>query len=235
MKRHMKCVLVLAMTLITPAVVTAQAPAAPADNVNPAVLEVNGEKIYAAEISMTMRNVIAQMGGDTSAESQEAALQMATQRMVEQTLLAQEARRTNVQPNEERLAAMVRNVEQQAGGRDALESSMGNFGMSYDQLVEYLLEMELSRSLIAEQISPTIEVTEEQVKTFYDENPELFDAEEQVRVSVSATLRCIEVARVWVEGETLDVIERHQPARSIPGTCGLWQRGEQAGRDIDRA
>jgi peptidyl-prolyl cis-trans isomerase C len=177
----MKRLLALAIALVMPVAVNAQAPATPASDVNPAVLEVNGEKIYAAEISMTMRNVVAQMGGNNTPENQEAAVQLATQRMIEQTLLAQEARRTNVQPNEERLAEMVRTVEQQAGGREALESNIGTLGMSYDQLVGFLREMELTRSLIARQISPTIQVSDEEVKTFYTENPELFDAEEQVR------------------------------------------------------
>lgn len=161
----------------------AQDAAPPPANTNPAVLDVNGEKVYAAEISMTMQNIAAQLGGRENLESEQELVQMATQRVVEQTLLAQEARRTNVQPNELRLAQMVEAIENQAGGRQALETNIGKFGMSHAQLVEYLREMELSRSLIEKQISPTIQVTDEEVTEFYNENPELFMADEQVRVS----------------------------------------------------
>lgn len=173
--------LFLAIAMVAPAVTIAQTPAASSSNQNPAVLEVNGEKVYAAEITMTMQNVAAQMGGREKIEDENALVQMATQRVVEQKLLAQEARRTNVQVNELRLAEMIQAIERQAGGREALEASIGTFGMNYEQLVEYLRELELSRGLIEKQISPTIQVTDDEVTAFYEENGELFDVEEQVR------------------------------------------------------
>ena len=180
MKRHTIFVLIFVAAIIAAIVAFAQAPTAPVGDVNPAMIEVNGEKIYAAEISMIMQNIAAQMGGRDKVQDEQQLVQMATQRVVEQTLLAQEARRTNIQPNELRLAEMMQSLEQQAGGREALESNMAAFGMRYDQLAEFIREMELSRSLIEKQISPTIQVSDEEVKAFYEENPELFDAEAQV-------------------------------------------------------
>jgi peptidyl-prolyl cis-trans isomerase C len=192
MKRHTRFALILVAALIAPAVAIAQTPAAPGGDLNPAVLEVNGEKVHAAEISMIMQNIAAQMGGRDKVQDEQQLVQMATQRVVEQTLLAQEARRTNIQPNELRLAEMMQAIEKQAGGRTTLESNIGQFGMSYDQLTEFIREMELSRSLIEKQISPTIQVSDEEVKAFYDENPELFDVEEQVHarhIIFNATLQ----------------------------------------------
>jgi peptidyl-prolyl cis-trans isomerase C len=181
MKRDSILALFVAAVLAVPAAVVAQAPTIPNGSQNPAVLEVNGEKIYAAEITMTMQNVAAQMGGRDKVEDENVLVQMATQRVVEQTLLAQEARRTNVQVNELRLAEMIQAIERQAGGREALEASIGTFGMTHDQLVEYLRELELSRALIEKQISPTIQVTDDEVTAFYEENGEMFDVGEQVR------------------------------------------------------
>lgn len=181
MKINNAIALVFVTTLIAPTVAFSQEPTAPNETKNPAMIEVNGEKIYAAEISMVMQNIAAQMGGRENVENEQELVQMATQRVVEQTLLAQEATRTNVQPNELRLAEMMQTLEKQAGGRGALESNMAAFGMSYNQLAEFIREMELSRSLIKDQISPTIQVSDEEVKAFYDENPGLFDAEAQVR------------------------------------------------------
>jgi parvulin-like peptidyl-prolyl isomerase len=159
----------------------AQGPATPSGEQNPAVIDVNGAKVYAAEISMIMQNIAVQMGGRDKVENEEALMQMATQRIIEQKLLAQEARRTSVQPNELRLAEMIQAVERQAGGREALESNIGAFGMSYDQLVGFLREMELSRVLIQQQISPTIQVSDEEIEAFYNENPEIFNVEARVR------------------------------------------------------
>jgi parvulin-like peptidyl-prolyl isomerase len=171
-------IVILAGAVVVPATAHAQAPVAEG---NPAVLDVNGEQVHAGEITITMRNIAAQMGAQTNAEDQEALAQMAMQRMVEQKLLAQEARRAGFKADEERLAAMIRSVEQQAGGREALESDLATFGMSFDEMKAYLREMELTRVLIENQISPTIQVSDEEVTTFYDENPKLFDAAEQVR------------------------------------------------------
>jgi parvulin-like peptidyl-prolyl isomerase len=206
MRRDFALSLFIAVALTLPAAAIAQAPTAPASTSNPAILEVNGEKIHAAEVTMTMQNVAAQMGGREKIEDENVLVQMATQRVVEQTLLAQEAKRTNVQPNELRLAEMVQAVERQAGGRAALESSIGTFGMSYDQFVEYLREMELSRALIEKQISPTIQVSDDEVKAFYEENGQLFDVEEQVRarqimfkVTLSADTETVAAARAKAE------------------------------------
>ena len=183
MKKHIQIASTLVIALIAahgPAV--AQETAAPAENVNPAVLEVNGDKVYAAEISMTMQNIAAQMGGKENVEDQQALVQAATQRVVEQTLLAQEARRANVQPDELRLAQMVQAVETQAGGLEALESNLATFGMDYDGFVGFLRELELTRAYIDKQVSPTIQVSDEEARTFYNDNQEIFRAPEQVHV-----------------------------------------------------
>jgi peptidyl-prolyl cis-trans isomerase C len=183
MKRQIQIVTTLAFALaasLTPA--AAQDAAAPAGDVNPAVLQVNGEQIFAAEISMTMQNIASQAGGADKFEDQQALVQAATQRVVEQTLLSQEARRTNLQPDELRLAQMTQMVEQQAGGREALETSLAAFGMDYDEFVNFLRDMELTRVLIEKQISPTIQVSDDEVRAFYDENQTLFQAPEQVHV-----------------------------------------------------
>ena len=178
MKRLMKLAIVLAISSIISAPAVAQAPAG---GENPAVLSVNGEKVFAGEITVTMRNIAAQMGGQADAQNQEALAQLGMQQVVEQKLLAQEARRTGVKANEERLTEMMRMVEQQAGGRERLDADLAAFGMSYDELTAYLREMELTRALIEARISPTIQVSDQEVTTFYAENPQLFDVVEQVR------------------------------------------------------
>jgi peptidyl-prolyl cis-trans isomerase C len=178
---------------------------------NPAVIEVNGENIYAAEITMTMQNIVAQLGGREKVKDKQELVQIATQRMVEEKLLAQEARRKGIQANELRLAQMVNAIEKQAGGRHELETNVAKFGSSYDQVVGMLREMELARSLIEKEIIPTIQVSTEEIAAFYAENPNLFESEEQVRarhILITATANDSESAVAEARAKAEDARKR---------------------------
>jgi peptidyl-prolyl cis-trans isomerase C len=158
----------------------AQDSGAPANTVNPAVLEVNGEKVWAAQISMTMSNIAAQLDAQGQTMEQEQMVQMATQRLIEQKLIAQEARRQGVASDELRFAEMMQQVEESAGGRAALEANLKARGSNVEQMETLVREMELSRTFIDKKVIPTIEVSDEDVAAFYEENPEMFAVPEQV-------------------------------------------------------
>ena len=158
----------------------AQESPAPSANINPAVLKVNDDLVYASEISMVMQNIASQMGGRDKVQDQQQLVQMATQRVVEQKLLSQEALRNGIQPNDLRVAQMVQAMEQQAGGREAMDASLAEMGSNYEQVTEMIREMDLVRSLIEQKISPSIQVSDEEVASFYAGNPEMFKNDAQV-------------------------------------------------------
>jgi peptidyl-prolyl cis-trans isomerase C len=166
--------------LLTAGQVAAQTPAQPTQDVNPAVLEVNGEKIYAAQISMVMSNIQAQMSGQGQQPEEKDLVSMATQRVVEQKLLAQAARREGLQADELRVAEMMKQLEQQSGGRAGLEASLATRGSNVEQIEELVREMDLSRSYIAQKIFPQVTVSDEELEAFYAENPETFRVPERV-------------------------------------------------------
>ncbi len=176
----------------------AQESPAPGANVNPAVLKVNDDLVYAAEISMVMQNIAGQMGGRDKVPDQQELVQMATQRVVEQKLLSQEASRNGIQPNEPRVAQMIQAIEQQAGGREALDASLAQMGSNHEQVMEMIREMDLVRSLIEQKISPSIQVSDEEVASFYAENQEMFknDAQIHARHIITAATEDADAATV---------------------------------------
>lgn len=171
--------IVLALVAIAATGFTQESPAVEA-NINPAVLEVNGDIVYAAEISMVMQNIADQMGGRDKVEDEQQLVQMATQRLVEQKLLSQEAARLGIQPDELRVPQMAQAIERQAGGRDVLDTSLAQMGSNFDQVMEMIREMDMVRSLIEQKISPAIQVSDEEVALFYADHPEMFENDAQI-------------------------------------------------------
>jgi len=171
----------LAMLLASAIGVHAQEAPAPAADINPPILRVNDDTVYAAEVSMVMANISSQLAAlGREAPDQQQLVQMATQRGVEQKLLAQEARRQGYKVNDLRVAEMAQEVEQQAGGREGLDQALATRGTSYDQLLVSLKEMDLVRSLIEKQVSPTITITDEEIAAFYADNTKMFTTPAQV-------------------------------------------------------
>ncbi|MFV2073329.1 MAG: peptidylprolyl isomerase [Thermoanaerobaculales bacterium] len=179
MNTFTRCILTICIVSLA-ASSAAQEAVPPAANLNPAVLRVNDDTVYAAEISLVMQNIAGQIGDREKAPDNQELVQLATQRVVEQKLLAQEARRFGLKPDELRVAQMVQAAEQQSGGREALATNLEGVGSSYEDLIAMVREMILVRTFIAKQISPTIQVSDEEIATFYAEHPDLFQTGEQV-------------------------------------------------------
>ena len=181
MTRTSLITVVLAVAIAAVAVCApAQQPPAAAPGVNPKVLTVNGQPVYAAEISLMMQNIQGYLKSQGREATENEIVQVATQRIVEQKLLAQEAQRFGIKPDEQRIAQMMDLTERQAGGRDQLDSILAKGGSNRAQLEQMFREMELGRALIAQQIQPTVEVSDQEIQNFYNEHPQDFQRAEQV-------------------------------------------------------
>lgn len=146
---------------------------------NPVVLRVNGDPIYAIEISMVMQTLQAQLSERGEQVDQRELAKVATQRAIEQKLLVQEARRFGAEADELEVARSAQMAEQQAGGRPALEAKLKSSGSNYQQFLEIVRELELLRAFVDKQIKPNIDVTEEEIAAYYRDNPEVFEAEDR--------------------------------------------------------
>jgi len=146
---------------------------------NPVVLRVNGDPIYAVEISMVMQTLQAQLTDRGENVDPRELAKVATQRAIEQKLLVQEARRFGVEADELEVARAAVLAEQQAGGRPMLEAKLKATGSSYDQFLDVIRELEILRTFVDRQIKPNVIVTDEEIAAYYKDNPEAFEAEDR--------------------------------------------------------
>jgi len=175
------------------------------DSVNPTVMTVNGEPVYAADISLVLQTMPRQQPGGEQAD-QAKLVTLATQRVVEQKLLAHEARRLELEPREDRVQQMFAMIVQQQGGRETLAANLEGAGTTVDRLLNNLREIDLVKVYIDTQIRPAIEIEDDEIESYYREHPELFAVTEQVRarhilfkVDENADAAAVEAARAHAE------------------------------------
>ena len=163
---------VAAASLLAAALVQAQAPAG---DVNPVILKVNGESVYASDVSFAVRGLQVEAQRQGRQAKPEELVPAATDRVVDQKLLAQEALRRGMKADQQ-IAALVK----RAGGREKLEQMLGQGGTTVDHYRSLLLEMNLIQAFVSGNVQPQIKVSDEDVKAFYEANPSLFEVPEQV-------------------------------------------------------
>ena len=145
------------------------------------VVTVNGDPIRSPEVRLMMQNLAAQLGQRQQQVDEEQLFQAATRQAIDTKLLAQEARRRAIELDEGTLEGIMDQVEQQAGGREALDGFLATVGISYDEFKGTVSESVLVQSLVEREIRPGVEITDQEVSEFYNGNPQMFQRPEQVR------------------------------------------------------
>jgi len=97
--------------------------------------------------------------------------------LITRRLVQQEAGRRGVSVSEDQVDARVAELAEQYGGRETLELLLNSSGMSLEVLRENLRLNLLIEALLA----PEIDISEEDLHAYYDENPQQFVEPEQVQ------------------------------------------------------
>ncbi len=147
---------------------------------DPVVLKVNGEPVHASEIRLAASGVQNEARQRGQQVTQEQAFQMASQRVIDAKLLAQEARRQGMKPDTAKVDQNMAMLEQQAGGADRLASMLAQGGFTVDGYRKMMAEMSLVNQFIDKKVMSGITVSDEEAKKFYDENPAFFERPEEV-------------------------------------------------------
>lgn len=143
-------------------------------------LFVNGEEIYGWELKLLLPQIqteLAAQGLDTRGQD---VIERTVSRAIDSRLLAQEARRRGIEPNESRINDKMKGLAERAGGRADLEAELIKSRITYDQLRSTVVQSDLVQTLVENEIIPEIEVTQQEVEVFYSENPELFRGPDKI-------------------------------------------------------
>ena len=174
MLRDRLCVAVVALLLC--GALTAMAQGRP-DEV--AVI-VNGEPISTWEIGMLLPQIQAEMASQGLEAKGEILIKTALERAIDSRLLAQEARRQGIEPNAERVDEKMTAMAERAGGRAAFEAELIKTPITYSQIRATVVQADLVQSLVESELGADIDVSEEDVATFYAENADLFKSPDKI-------------------------------------------------------
>lgn len=99
--------------------------------------------------------------------------------MISDEIIRQEAEKEDITVSDEEIEAEIAVYEEQYGGAEELDSALAASGMT----VESLKEEVQTYVKIEKLIGPGIEITDEQIQTYFDENKDSLGQSEQVEAS----------------------------------------------------
>jgi peptidyl-prolyl cis-trans isomerase C len=172
----------------TPAQATAQpAPPAPPKPV-PAelpeiVARVNGKPIARTEFEAVVKQLEAAQGQAVPAAQRDEIFRGVLDRLVLQQVLLQEVQARKVDVPATDVDARVNELQQRFPSADEFGKALTQRGMSLDKLKADLRNDLAINKMIETEVTPKIAVTDQDVKDYYDKNPDQFKQPESVRAS----------------------------------------------------
>ena len=162
---------------------------------NEVAATVNGTEIKEGEIQEQIAPIIEsiQSNPNTSNLNAEAVnsyirqkREEALQQLIIRCLLAPKVKGTDIvvtKDDAEKLIVERLQANAQGVGLEDFKKMLASSGRNYDAVIQDLRDSMVYEKFVNAQIADQLQVTEEEAKTFYDDNPKLFETPEQVRAS----------------------------------------------------
>ena len=208
------------------------------------VVTVNGQAITEAEVAeeTAKRIEVQKKRMPAGMEMPENMLQQVRQRVVdmevEQTLLAQKVKEEGIEITDEQVMEEIKKI---AGQRDQTMEDVEKeitekFGMTMDDL-KGQIRYQMQINALMEAKSPETKVSEEEVKAFYNENPQHFNKPEQVQAShilcgkrgITEDEYAAELEKIKAAKARLDAGEAFADVAKDVSTCPSSARGGDLG------
>ncbi|MBN1835649.1 MAG: SurA N-terminal domain-containing protein, partial [Spirochaetales bacterium] len=153
----------------------------------PVVATVNGRPIYAASLDLEMVRYeqLLLAGGDAEGSADPVRMARlraeALEKLIDTELLYQEALRTGHEASKEAVEEQLSSLKGQFESEEAFETALGELGIEQTELRRDLERGLVIQEFVEEDIRPTVTVTPEDARAYYDTHPEQFTEPERVR------------------------------------------------------
>jgi len=214
---------------------------------NQRLASVNGKDISQADLDKEMNRFEGQMGlsGQPPDPAQrEAIKKKVLDNLIQRELLLQESTRLGIKVGDEEVSQEMTQLRGRFSSEEDFGNALKRLKMTESELKEEFSRRMIVKKMIDEVIASKVEITAEETKKFYDNNPNYFQAPERVRAShilVKLDPKATEAEKGAARKKMEDILKRVQkgedfaavakessdcPSASKGGDLDFFQRGQ---------
>jgi len=149
--------------------------------------------------------------------------------LISEKIVEMEAKANNITVTKEEIDKEIEEAAEQYGGIEIFQQTLAMYGYSMDAI-----RKDVEKSLIIEKLlADRVEITEEEMRQYFEENKELFDEEEQIRarhILVDTEEKALEVKSKLEAGEDFAKLASEYSTdgsnKDSGGDLGFFPRGK---------
>ncbi len=185
--KHWKQILPAACGLVAACALAQTQPAAPAPgNPEEPVAKVNGKPITRGQLDQVMASnlqMLQQRGMQVTPEQRLGYERQVLGKLVDQEILIQASSKTKLADADKKVDAEIARIRGSLPDPKLLEQQIKAAGFTMDQVRADILQKLTLQEFVEQEFAGKVKVPEDQIKAFYDQNPQYFEKPAQVRAS----------------------------------------------------
>ncbi len=103
--------------------------------------------------------------------------------LIDRELLFQESKKKGIQVKSEAVSDQLKNIQQRYPNKEEFKKLLNDMGLTESDLQAQIEHGMAIQKLIDEEVADKIKISDEETKSYYDANPQLFQQPEQVKAS----------------------------------------------------
>ncbi|WP_373509526.1 peptidylprolyl isomerase [Thiocapsa sp.] len=149
------------------------------------VVRVNGVAILRTELERNMRPLLAKFGSADALTPEQRALieETAKENLIRTELLYQLAMKQDIDDLEQQVEEQLAIIKSRSASEEEWNDALAKKGITSEGLREQLKRAIQINAFVENEVLSNIEITDAQLKAFYDEHPEAFSKPESMRAS----------------------------------------------------